>query len=105
MSQQEDRPGLPALGVEFRDLVLRYVKQETVDPIKALSRFVIFGVAGSIVFGTGLVVLALALLRALQTQVRTFHGHLNWLPYVVVAVGAVLVLGLTGLRIAKGKPR
>lgn len=105
MSQQEDRPGIPALGVELRDLVLRYMKQETVDPIKALGRFVIFGVVGSIVFGTGLVILSLALLRALQTQVRTFHGNLNWLPYVIVAVGAGVVLGLTGLRIAKGKPR
>jgi hypothetical protein len=105
MSQQEDRPGIPALGVELRDLVLRYVKQETVDPIKALGRFVIFGVVGSVVFGTGLVILSLALLRALQTQVRTFHGNLNWLPYVIVAVGAAIVLGLTGLRIAKGKPR
>lgn len=105
MSQQEDRPGLPALGAELWDLVLRYVTQETVDPIKALGRYVIFGVAGSILFGTGLVILSLALLRALQTQWRTFHGNLTWLPYVIVAVGAILVLAVTGLRIVKGKPR
>lgn len=105
MAQREDRPGLPALGVELRDLVLRYVKQETLDPVKALGRFIIFGVVGSLVFGIGLLILALALLRALQTQVRVFHGNLTWLPYVVVAVGALVVLGLTGLRIVKGRPR
>ena len=105
MSQQEGRPGLPALGAEAWDLVLRYVKQETVDPIKALGRYVVFGVAGSLLFGIGLVLLATALLRALQTEMSTFHGNLNWVPYVIVAVGALLVLGFTGFRIAKGKPR
>jgi Putative Actinobacterial Holin-X, holin superfamily III len=105
MSQPEERPGLPALGAELWDLLLRYVKQETVDPVKALGRFVTFGVAGSLFVGVGLVLLALALLRALQTQMRTFYGDLNWIPYLVVAVGALLVLGLTGLRILHGKPR
>lgn len=105
MSQQDERPRLPALGAELWDLSLRYLKQETIDPIKALGRFVIFGVAGSLLFGVGFVLLGLALLRALQTQVRTFQGNLTWLPYVIVAFGAGIALGLTGLRIAKGKPR
>jgi hypothetical protein len=105
MSHQEEQPGLPVLGAELWDLLLRYVKQETVEPVKALGRFVAFGVAGSLVFGVGLILLGLALLRALQTQLRTFQGHLTWLPYVIVAVGAALTLGATGLRIGKGKPR
>jgi hypothetical protein len=105
MSQREERPSLPALGAELWDQVLRYAKQETVDPVKALGRYVVFGVAGSLLLSAGFVLLEMALLRALQTQMRTFHGNLSWIPYVVVVVAAALVLGATVALIAKGKPR
>jgi uncharacterized membrane protein YidH (DUF202 family) len=105
MSQREQRPGLPALGAELWDQVLRYAKQETVDPVKALGRYVVFGVTGSLLLSVGVVLLDIALLRALQTQMRTFHGNLSWVPYVIVVVAAALVLGVTVALIAKGKPR
>ena len=39
-------------------LVIDYVKQETLDPLKGLGRFILFGVAGSVALPLGLVVLA-----------------------------------------------
>ena len=38
---------------ELKDLVVAYAKQETIDPIKGLGRFVGFGVGGAVLLGTG----------------------------------------------------
>jgi hypothetical protein len=72
-----------------------YARQETVDPLKALGRFVGYGLAGAVLLGLGGFFLALALLRALQTQTGDlFDGYLDVLPYVitllVTGLGAVL---------------
>jgi hypothetical protein len=84
-------------------LVLDYAKQETLGPAKGLARFVAFGVFGSIALSVGVVVLLVALLRALQDETgATFSGKLSWLPYVITAGAAVLVAGLAGWRITRG---
>lgn len=77
---------------ELRTLVVGYAKQETVDPLKTLGRYLGFGLAGSIMIGTGLSLLLLALLRGLQ-QIATFEDpSWNWVPYLVTGlVGALLV--------------
>ncbi|GMU79501.1 MAG: hypothetical protein AMXMBFR46_22920 [Acidimicrobiia bacterium] len=86
------RPSLPQLVLELRDLVVTYLKQETVVPLKALGRYLAFGVAGSLLMGTGVLLLALGCLRLLQTETGdTFTGDWSWVPYVIVF--AALVLG------------
>jgi hypothetical protein len=43
------------------------------------------------------------LLRLLQTETGgTFNGNLSWLPYVIVTVVALMVIGLTAWRVTKG---
>ena len=50
---------------ELYELVLAYAKQETVEPVKGLARFIGFGIAGSLAFGIGAVIIGLAMaLRA-----------------------------------------
>ena len=93
-------------GTDTLQLVIDYVKQETLEPLKGLGRFVVFGVAGSIALCAGLVLLALAGLGALQTETgTTFAGNLSWLPYVIVGAGAVLLIGAAAARIARGPAR
>ena len=100
------RRGLNAAGGDFLQLVLDYAKQETLGPMKGLARFVAFGVFGSVALSVGLVVLLVALLRALQTETgTTFGGKLSWLPYVISGGAAVLVVALAGWRITKGPAR
>lgn len=93
---------------ELWQLVVAYLKQETVVPIKGLGRFIAFGVAGSAILSLGLVFLALALLRALQTETDTaFSGDWSWAPYgiTLVACGAAAVLGARAIGSHKRRAR
>jgi hypothetical protein len=59
-----------------------YAKQETIDPLKMLGQFLGFGLAGAILLCLGLGFGALAVIRALQTEIDAFSGNLNWVPYL-----------------------
>jgi hypothetical protein len=89
-------PPLPQLITELRELVVTYVKQQTLLPLKQLLRYVGFGLLGSLLLGFGVVFLALSGLRALQTETgTTFTGDWSWVPYLimifVLALGGALV--------------
>lgn len=95
--------GVRRSGGDALQLVIDYVKQETLQPLKGLGRFLLFGIAGSIFLCGGLVLLLIALLRGLQgTTGTTFAGNWSWAPYLIVAFGALLFMGLAAWRIAKG---
>jgi len=97
------RSRLRQSGGDTIQLVIDYVKQETFGPLKGVGRFLVFGIAGSIALCVGLVLLAVGLLRLLQTEAGgTFAGNLSWLPYLIVAVAVSVVMGLAAWRVAKG---
>jgi hypothetical protein len=83
-------------------LVVAYVKQETVEPLKALLRFVLFGTLGSFAIALGTVLLLVAALRILQGETGAFHGNLSWLPYLIVSALAAGVIALAVWRITAG---
>jgi len=87
------------------DLVVGYVKQETVGPLKDLGRFVAYGTIGSFFLGIGSILLLVALLRALQEETGTFHGNLSWIPYLIVASFGLMLVTIAGWRIASGPAR
>lgn len=87
---------------EIRQIFFRYLKDETIQPLKDLGRFVLWGVVGSLFVGFGAVLLLLGALRFLQDQFRVLDGSLSWLPYLIVAVLCVLVLALTAWRVVSG---
>jgi hypothetical protein len=97
---------LPALLQELRELIVAYFKQETVEPLKDLGRFLAYGVAGSAVIGLGVSLLLLGGLRLLQTETGdAFEGNWSWVPYLTVlaAAGVVIALALAGrARSTKG---
>ena len=95
--------GIAKSGSDALQLVVDYVKQETLTPLKGLGRFLAFGIAGSLALCAGLLLLLVALLRALQGETgSTFEGNLSWLPYVIVGAAAMLCLGTAAWRVVKG---
>jgi hypothetical protein len=87
---------------ELKDLVVAYFKQETLDPLKALGRYLGFGVAGALLLGTGVFFLAMGGLRALQTETgSTFTGNWSWAPYGIVVAALLATAGLAWL--ARGR--
>jgi membrane protein implicated in regulation of membrane protease activity len=84
---------------ELRELVIAYFKQETLDPLKGLARYVGFGLLGAVLIGAGVSFLAIGGLRALQTETgTTFHGNWSWAPYGITIAGLVIIAGLALTR-------
>ncbi len=80
---------------EVVDLVKAYARQELLGPLQGAGRWVSMGLAGSLALVVGVILLMLALLRALQTETGTvFAGSLSWIPYLIVvaALGGVIAL-------------
>lgn len=98
--------GVPQLISELRDLVVSYFKQETIEPLKGLGKFLGFGIPGAVLAALGLAVLLVAALRVLQTDTgSTFHGNLTALPYVITAATGIVVAALAGVAIVAGRSR
>jgi uncharacterized BrkB/YihY/UPF0761 family membrane protein len=81
---------------ELRELIVAYVKQETIDPIKGLGRYLAFGVLGALLTGFGVVFLAMSLLRALQGESDGPHftGNWSWVPYLITVVALLVVVAI-----------
>jgi hypothetical protein len=89
---------------ELWELTKGYARQETVDPLKGVGRYLAFGVAGSLLLGVGVVLLLLAGLRALQTETgTTFTGNWSWVPYLIVLVVGAALIVLAISRISSSK--
>ncbi|HEX2701753.1 MAG TPA: hypothetical protein VHM89_16240 [Acidimicrobiales bacterium] len=96
--------GIPTLATELWQLVVAYLKQETLDPLKGLLRFLGFGILGSALLSLGLLLWLLALLRALQTETGAhFTGNLSWLPYLMSLAAGGVVAGLAVRAIGSHK--
>lgn len=96
--RSDDTPNL----ADIADLIKAYARQETVEPLQGLGRWVAMGVAGSVLLMLAGVSLTLALLRVLQEETgTTFTGNLSWLPYLLTMVAALVVVALLAWRMTK----
>lgn len=87
---------------EIKELALRYIKEETIQPVKDMGRFVLWGALGSLLVGFGYFFLLFGALRFLQDQFKVLDGSLSWIPYLVVVVLAAIIIALTVWRIVSG---
>lgn len=86
---------------DLPDLLRRYVRQETVDPLRNLGRFLGLGIAGSLMTATGVVLLGIGVLRLLQDW-SVLNGSWSWVPYLAVALALGMIAVLAGRRISVG---
>ena len=84
---------------DLPDLLRRYVRQETMDPLRSLGRFLGLGIAGSLMIGAGVVLVAVGALRLLQDW-SALSGSWSWVPYLVVAMALSTIAVLAGKRIS-----
>ena len=79
--------GLRHAGDDAFQLTVDYLKQETVEPLRGLGRFLYMGIAGSFFLAVGLLLILIGVLRLLQTETGTaLTGDWSWVPYAVVVV-------------------
>jgi hypothetical protein len=98
-----DSPGAGTVG-ELKELLVAYARQETVDPIKSLGRYLVWGLIGSVFVGLSVIFLSLGLLRLLQTETGSaFDGNWSWVPYVLTFVAVLVVLAIVGLAIKRAR--
>lgn len=90
---------------EVQQMLVSYAKQETLEPLKQLGRYLGLGIAGSLLMFTGVFFAGLATLRLLQS-LDTFSGAswMSTLPYVAsigVLVAAIVLIYLSLSRAKK----
>ena len=95
--------GLRHAGDDAFQLTVDYLKQEVVQPLKGLGRFLYMGIAGSFFLAFGLLLILLGVLRLLQTETGTaLTGDWSWVPYAVVVLLGIAVIGVAVWRITAG---
>lgn len=91
---------------DLKEMVVAYAKQETVEPLKGLGRYLGYGLGGSVMVALGVVLLGMAGLRALQTETgTTFTGNWSFAPYFIVLVGLAVIIALLARAITGGKSK
>lgn len=88
-------------AVELFEMVRDYVKQETLDPLRGVGRWLAWGIVGAIALLFGAVVGLLGLLRLLQAEVFSQQDRLTWAPYFIVVAVALVMIWVSLTRIAR----
>lgn len=92
-------PENPKKTDDIKTVVVDYARQELTDPLKPLGKWVGFGVGGAVLWGLGISLIALGVLRAMQTETGdTFSGNLSFVPYLVALALVGVIGGLTFVR-------
>lgn len=78
---------------ELIDIIINYVKSQTIVPLKRLGRYVGLGIAGSVFIALGLLLVNLGFLRFLQT-LSAFDDTFSFVPYFMVIIVDVALIGI-----------
>lgn len=86
---------------ELKEMVTDYAKQETVDPLKNLGKWVGYSLAGAVFIILGVLLLVLGLLRLVQEEAGWAQGGKSWIPYLIAFGGLAVALGLAGFGLKR----
>ncbi len=80
---------------ELFDLVVSYARQETIEPLRGVGRWVAFGLISMGLISVGMVLVSLGLLRAVQDiGGTTFDGAWSFVPYIFGVVFASVIVAI-----------
>jgi hypothetical protein len=99
--RREER-NIAEIARELGLLLRSYAEQETLEPVKQILRYLGYGAGGMALISFGVFFLALSALRAMQSQTDAFDGGWSFAPYLIVAVGLLMVIGFAYFRIRRG---
>jgi hypothetical protein len=100
-NNQQDKSTSDVIA-DLWQLVRDYAKQETIDPLKSIGRYLKLGLGGAVLLTLGLVFGVLAILRVLQQETGAhLTGSWNFVPYLVATVFCILVIGLCVRSVTK----
>ena len=92
---------LPELVGEFIEMSKKYLRQETLEPVKQLGRFIGYGFAGGLAFAVGTLLVGIAGMRWLVDALPN-GPYWEGLGYVVAAVVLAIVGGLVVFAGSRG---
>lgn len=105
-------PGPGGQVNELKTLVIGYAKQETVEPLKVISKRIGWGLAGGVLVSLGLFFCVLATLRGLQTifvlnrdDGDSLGGWFSWVPYLGASLVAIVFIALLAQAISRSTNR
>jgi hypothetical protein len=105
-SDDDGRHGLRHAGDDAFQLTVDYLKQETIDPLRGLGRFLYMGILGSVFLAFGILLILIGILRLLQTETGSaLTGDLSWVPYAVVVLLGIIVIAVAVWRVTAGPGR
>jgi hypothetical protein len=98
--------GLRNAGDDAFQITVDYLKQETIEPLRGLGRFLYMGILGSFFLAFGVLLMLIGILRLLQTETgSTLTGDWSWVPYAVVVVIGIGIIAVAVWRITAGPGR
>ncbi len=89
---------------EIQTMLVGYAKQETVEPLKSLAGFLVWGLAGAVFVFLGVFFLGMGILRLLQ-QVFEGGSLASTLPYLITIVGLIAAIGIIFALFSRSKKR
>src|SRR6478609_11493338 len=99
----EQQKSIPEVLADLWELLVSYAKQETVEPVKGLGRYIGYGIAASITGSIGILLLTLSGLRYLQDHNDGhLEGHWNWVPYAAALALLGLLVAIAVRQIRRG---
>ena len=87
---------------ELYNLVVNYARQQTIDPIRGVGRWLAFGLIGAVLMSIGLVLGVLGVLRLIQTTTIGESNSWSWTGYLITIAACIAVGWLAVSRIRRG---
>ena len=87
---------------ELYDNVIKYAKQEAIDPIRGAGRWIGFGLFAAVLISIGVVIGSIGVLRLVQTTPLGASNGWSWLCYLITVLICLVVGIVANSRIKRG---